>query len=745
MVNKYCVSCHQTGGQAGKYPFTSKDLVVANLVNILKDLELDRMPHGATVIPDPACGGADRFQGLHLLTPEEKQAFKDWEAAGAPDCRAAAPDEKAAAASKDPDTSIWQNGKPDLILQQTSGGFEVQPGKPGDKTKDFFRNFNLPDDFFKNSDRYLTGFEIKPGNLAPASDKEPFPIVHHVHVFVIPNGMDAEKGLKEYQEKEKNGTLKEDHLIGKTGWESRTFDFPTEIVGSWFPGQQAVTFPPGIAQKIPKGAKLMMQIHYTNYNERPITDNTSVGLYFARTPVQKERIQLEGVNEHFLIKAGDPDHTEKTRVTVPCDAELWSLLPHQHQLGTMNEVNAIEPGGKKWCVEKVKWNFDHQYAHDLNKPLHIKKGTVLEETCHWDNRDKKYFSRQINTPAIDIDWGPIASKEMCRIDYAITCNDKTLKTVSPKLGKVSGDTNSMKVSGTNIKNGALIEMNGKIYNDTVNENGVLSSASAARDGKNIKTKHVAILNPDGGTSESNPGNQQVAASKTGDFLSADKIEKTNTEKAINFIYKKYVKAIFQNKCVACHSSKAEIPAYAAVFPIVKKDIQEAQTDLDFSTDYPFRAAGMPEQIQLLREINGSVTQNTMPPNSYLAVHWNKYLTSKEASVIKGWTAAAIERLEPLSPSRDLSYLPTPAAKANKAMKQCSSCHNSANASGGFSVENFKDIQNSSFFNKANPQKSKIYEEIKSGKMPKGSTLTNEEKEAFYKWLELGAPDVAVQR
>ena len=58
---------------------------------------------------------------------------------------------------------------------------------------------------------------------------------------------------------------------------------PQGVLGGWAPGQLAHKLPDGYGWLLPKGADVVMQVHY-HRNGRVEKDRTSIGLYFAKKP-----------------------------------------------------------------------------------------------------------------------------------------------------------------------------------------------------------------------------------------------------------------------------------------------------------------------------------------------------------------------------------------------------------------------------------------------------------------------------
>ena len=106
---------------------------------------------------------------------------------------------------------------------------------------------------------------------------------------------------------------------------------------------------------------------------------------------------------------------------------------------------------------------------------------------------------------------------------------------------------------------------------------------------------------------------------------------------INDNYLKYVKPIFQMKCMDCHGSGNEKPWYYALpgsKQLMDSDIEEAKEHMDMTNDFPFGGHGEPgEDLESLEE---SIKEETMPPWQYKLMHWSSTLTEPEKDTIKKW-------------------------------------------------------------------------------------------------------------
>lgn len=115
--------------------------------------------------------------------------------------------------------------------------------------------------------------------------------------------------------------------------------------------------------------------------------------------------------------------------------------------------------------------------------------------------------------------------------------------------------------------------------------------------------------------------------------------------AINELYSKDVKPIFQKKCFDCHSQKTNYPWYhkiPGVKQLIESDIKEGLEHIDFEPGFPFKSHATPSED--LDEILEVIEKNDMPPMSYRIMHPSSKLTEPEKEIIKKWVQAAKETL-----------------------------------------------------------------------------------------------------
>lgn len=175
------------------------------------------------------------------------------------------------------------------------------------------------------------------------------------------------------------------------------------------PGEQPAVFAPGLAKKIPAGAKLVFQMHYTP-NGTAMTDVTTLGVKYAKE-LPMHAIQTRPVlNTGFTIPAGADNHEVKSFYTFKEDVRVVSLMPHMHLRGKSFEIKAIFPDGKSQVLLNVpRYDFNWQTYYVPKEPVAIPKGTKIECTAHYDNSPANKFNPD---PTKVVKWGDQTWEEM---------------------------------------------------------------------------------------------------------------------------------------------------------------------------------------------------------------------------------------------------------------------------------------------------------------------------------------------
>jgi hypothetical protein len=315
---------------------------------------------------------ADAPQGAFANDPRLPQAEIDtisaWVDAGAPkgDDKDLPPIPKFA--------SGWTIGQPDVVLSMPEA-YAV----PAEGTIPYLY-FTVPTNF--TEDKWVQSVEIRPGNRK---------VVHHVIVSM----QDAERAkaapIPQGSTRAAGVNVVTDQLAGTT------------------PNRPGMTFPEGTARLVKAGSNLVFQMHYTT-NGQATTDQTSVGIVFAKTPPLKSVRTGFAPNTNFVIPAGEANHEVKSSTVMREDVHLLSFMPHMHFRGKDFKYTATYPDGRTEVLLNVpKYDFNWQLTYLLKEPIALPKGTRIDCVAHFDN---SAANKANPDPTQDVRWGDQTWEEM---------------------------------------------------------------------------------------------------------------------------------------------------------------------------------------------------------------------------------------------------------------------------------------------------------------------------------------------
>lgn len=277
----------------------------------------------------------------------------------------------------------WQLGEPDLVVEMPQD-YEIAP-----TGEDEYRHFVIPTNL--DSDRYVQAIDIQPGNRKT---------VHHVIAYVDTTG--AARKLDE-----------RDPGLGYTasgGWPGFV---PSGMLGGWAPGFTPSVLPEGTGVRLPKGADIVLQLHYYRTG-KPERDRSKIGLYFAKTENPKPVFIRMAINTWFAIPPGAERHEVRARWQAKEDVYLVAITPHMHLLGKEMQVTATLPSGEKKPLIWIKqWDFNWQNTYHYKEPLLLPKGTQVEVVAYYDNSERN--PRNPNRPPQLVRWGEKTTDEMCLV------------------------------------------------------------------------------------------------------------------------------------------------------------------------------------------------------------------------------------------------------------------------------------------------------------------------------------------
>jgi hypothetical protein len=364
---KNCAGCHRAGEVGPFSLLTYAD--AAKRADFIRDVVKGRLMPPWKAAPDYG-----RFHGARRLSDAEIKTISRWADEGAPEGR------QEDLAEPPTFSEGWQLGEPDLVLKMPEP-FDVPA-----ETRDIYRCFVIPLDLQK--DETVAAVEFRPGNRR---------IVHHAIFYLDSTGQARDKD---------NADPGQGYMsFGGPGF------IPTGGLGGWAPGCEAVFLPDGLGKALRKGSDLVMQVHY-HASGKPEQDQSQVGIYFTKKPVEHLVTGVSLLNPRLDIPAGAKRHETKIELTLPVDVTAIGISPHMHLLGREMKVWAETPDDEMVPLVWIKdWDFNWQSQYLFAEPQRLVKGTKIKLVAYYDNSSENPANP--NHPPRRVRWGEETTDEMC--------------------------------------------------------------------------------------------------------------------------------------------------------------------------------------------------------------------------------------------------------------------------------------------------------------------------------------------
>ena len=383
IVQANCVSCHHAGG-IGPFSLESYEDVASRSGIIRSVVSRGVMPPWFAA-PMPAVANTTAshqspWANDRTLAPEDKNDLLAWISAGKPKGDpASAPvtltwaGDAAKAGGRDAGINGgWTIGLPDAVFRLPAPvPIKAEGTMP-------YANIRVATNF--TEDKWVRAVQVLPGNTRA---------VHHVLVFVLPKPLSGEN---------------REGIEGTRGF-----------FAAYVPGSEGTVWPdaaegsPGMAKKIPAGASLLFQIHYTPYGA-VTTDQTQIGLRFASAP-PSQIVRTSGIaNTRLKIPPNTAAHPEHASIRLPADVQLRAFMPHMHVRGSGFSYTATLPDGtQRLLLDVPHYDFNWQLRYELREPMTLPKGTVIRATAVYDNSTDNPFNPD---PTKTVRWGQQTYEEM---------------------------------------------------------------------------------------------------------------------------------------------------------------------------------------------------------------------------------------------------------------------------------------------------------------------------------------------
>lgn len=369
ILQNKCQACHRPNG-IGPFELMNYDDAVSWADSIREVVTSDLMP------PWNAESPHGYFSNDRSLTKLEYRTLLDWIDDGAVE----------GDPSKLPRPRTfkgdWEIGIPDLIVKMEK---EIVVPAETPELGVPYKYVWGGEPFEKET--WIQGAEVHPG----ASE-----VVHHVIAYIVPKGLE----FKLVNDERPTDVLSEltspitdcAHLI------------------SFVPGDNVFLLDDGMAKRIPAGARIIFELHYTPTGKRQV-DRTELGLVFADKPPRHEVVSGGAINFWFSIPPGAANHPVVARTeTFKRDSVLLAMNPHMHYRGRSFKYELIEKSGKRTLLLDVpRYQFDWQSTYWLAEPVDLPKGSHILCSATFDNSKDNPFNPD---PSVRVEWGEQTWQEM---------------------------------------------------------------------------------------------------------------------------------------------------------------------------------------------------------------------------------------------------------------------------------------------------------------------------------------------
>jgi mono/diheme cytochrome c family protein len=334
-----CVECHRPGGAA---PFSLESFEEAydRRRMIGMTVETGIMP------PWYAEDGTGPWKNDRRMSPEDKRTLRTWIAEGAPR------GDPADAPVELRWSEGWLIGEPDLVFQldepralPAEGVIEWDP---------------IPADQLVPEDLWIKRMQVLPGDRA---------VVHHCNIYFLPPQSYGKKPSKNL-------------LNALVPWRRRPLLW--QRLYTYLPGGNPVDYQPGVARFVPKGSKIVFDMHYTPSGQETV-DRTRLGIVLADEP---PRFSEQGrvIRNYRLQIAPGATEVYEAEMTFPQASIVGVLVPHMHLRARSFDAWLTQPDGAKELLLRIpEWDPDWQFNYVLEEPLVLEPGSKIEISCLFDN------------------------------------------------------------------------------------------------------------------------------------------------------------------------------------------------------------------------------------------------------------------------------------------------------------------------------------------------------------------------
>lgn len=355
ILQQNCIECHRNGG-VGPFPLDTFADVTGHAAMVRQVVERGVMPPWFAAKIE---GQHDLWANDRTLPDLDRSDLLTWLKSDRPEGDAAdAPLPRVFA-------DEWTIGTPDLVVQipepvniKATGTMPYQ-----------FAITSTP----LEEDKWIQGYEIIPTDRS---------VVHHVLVNLHEKGTD------------------------------KVIDRGEGVGGYWaayVPGNASRVYPQGFARRLPAGARMSFQIHYTP-NGTETKDQLKIGLIFASGEPQYAVSTVSLADTELNIPPYAADHVESITRPIPSDVHVLAYMAHMHVRGKAFNFELTTPDGKtETLLDIPHYDFNWQLRYDYREPRVIPAGSRVKVTAVFDNSENNPANPD---PKKTVHWGQQTYEEM---------------------------------------------------------------------------------------------------------------------------------------------------------------------------------------------------------------------------------------------------------------------------------------------------------------------------------------------
>ena len=407
IIYNNCTECHREGEIGAFLPLISYEDVYNNRNWISYAISIDQdYRHGEPIMPPwPPDRDFSSLVGERALAEDEISLFHQWieedALQGDTNLEAPVPDFPEGSAI----------GEPDIILEMEES-IQIQGNY-----QDYYRCFIF--DMNSEEDIHYSAIEVRPGNNEA---------VHHTVIVAVPPG--SADFLDE-----------QDDEYGYECFGGFGVFVMTDLLGGYAPGTKPNQWPNGLAQLIPAGWDLLVQMHYAPVLD-DMEDQTQINIFLAEGEV--DRIIESFTMIDVGIELPPYQITEVyNSIYVPYDISVVSFFPHSHLIGNSWEVFATTALNDTIPFVRINnWDFDWQNYYYPEYMLHVPQGSTIHAIATYDNTSNNPDNP--SSPPEYVFWGDATTDEMfflpiLYVDYQEGDEDISLGLNQGILGDVNFD------------------------------------------------------------------------------------------------------------------------------------------------------------------------------------------------------------------------------------------------------------------------------------------------------------------